>query len=93
MTQTHRDARLEGKGREEGAVVLRVACTAVGLRVRTGKEHARRGEAQAPPRRVCGSPGVPGGWAGSRVGRGRAGGGPAALREHVVRTKGAGIES
>lgn len=40
MTQTHRDGCFEGRGREEGALVLRI-----GLRAPAVSEHARRGSA------------------------------------------------
>lgn len=74
MTQTHRDGRFEGRGREEGALVLRI-----GLRASAVSEHARRGSA-----------GIQGRTEGP--GRGPAGGGPVALKEHVLRTKGARIQ-
>ena len=75
MTQTHRDGCFEGRGREEGDLVLRF-----GLRASAVSEHARRGSAGIQART-------------EGPGRGpTVGGGPMALKEHVVRTKGARIQ-
>lgn len=47
MTQTHRDGRRVGRGREEGAAAPRTGRAEVGLAARAAREHARAAERRA----------------------------------------------